>query len=187
MLTRSFAFTYPCPRKLREVIKMTMIEKELPKAIQQIWSSYHESRPQNVSSVITSSQYTLLYKRLKESPLFIFPLRRQQGYFFMISQSQENSNLFTFLDDFKKNPSQAIPYFVLTLFDELILTKGISLIRGDIIDQLITKQEAQILLKSFLAYYIETGLYENYVNKFNNDPSKFNHETHVQDFFSRFR
>ena len=104
----------------------------------------------------------------------------------MLSQSQEKSNLFTYLEDYKKNPERAFPYFVLTLFDELIIKKGIVLVRGDIVDNLITKNEASLILKSFLGYYIETGLYEDNVRCFNHEPSKFNHENHVQNFFMRF-
>jgi ATP synthase F1 complex assembly factor 1 len=184
-LGRGFSFTYPCPRKLREVIKMSLFEKESPATIKTIWNEYHLSRPTNVSNVITSGQYLTLNKRLKESPFFLFPLKRESGYFFMISQSQEKSNLFTFLENFKKNPGNAAPYFVLTLFDELVLIKGLVLIRGDVIDHQVTKKEADLLLKSFIAYYIETGLYEE-VQKFNHQPGLFNHESHVSNFFSRF-
>ena len=35
-ILRSFVFTYPCPRKLREIIKMSLIEKELPGVIKNI-------------------------------------------------------------------------------------------------------------------------------------------------------
>ena len=186
LISRSFTFTYPCPRKLREIIKLSLVEKETPNTIKTIWGDYHANRSQNVSAVISSSQYITLYKRLKESPIFLFPLKRESGYFFMVSQSQEKSNLFTGLEDFKKRKENSVPYFILTLFDELVLQKGIVLIRGDIIDNLIIKQEASLLLKSFLEYYIETGLYQDSVHCFNHQPSKFNHELHVENFFSRF-
>jgi hypothetical protein len=39
----------------------------------------------------------------------------------------------TYLEDFKKNPLAANPYLVITCFDELVRTKGIALIRGDVI------------------------------------------------------
>ena len=184
-LARRFTFTYPCPRKLREVIKMSLFEKESASTIKTLWTEYHASRPANVSSVITSTQYLTLNKRLKESPFFLFPLKRQSGYFFILSQSQEKSNLFTFLETFKANPGNATPYFVLTLFDELIFMKGLVLVRGDVIDHLITKAEASLLLRSYMAYYIESGLYEE-VHKFNHSPATFNHENHVINFFSRF-
>lgn len=183
---RTFVFTYPCPRKLREVIKLSLIERELPGNIKRIWTEYHSKRPNNVATVITSTQYLTLSKRLAESQFFIFPLKRESGYFFMLSQSQDKSNLFTFLEDFKKNPNQATPYFVLTIFDELVHQKNLILIRGDIVDNLITKAEASSLLTGFLSYYIESGLYDDFVMKFNHKPEHFNHENHVSQYFSRF-
>ena len=38
---RSFSFTYPCPRKLREIMKMSMIEREPVETIKNIWHDYH--------------------------------------------------------------------------------------------------------------------------------------------------
>ncbi len=35
------SFTYPCPRKLREVIKMTLIERENKDKIVSLWMEYH--------------------------------------------------------------------------------------------------------------------------------------------------
>ena len=165
---------------------MSLIEKELPGVIKNIWSDYHSTRSQNVSTVISSTQYTILSKRLSLCPIFIFPVKRESGYFFLLSQSQGKSNLFTFLEDYKKNPDHAVPYLVITLFDELLISKGLVLVRGDIIDQLITKNEASVLLKAFLGYYVETGLYEDNVHKFNHQPLSFNHEKHVENYFSRF-
>lgn len=179
-------FTYPCPRKLREIMKMSLIERELPGAIKGIWTEYHSKRTQNVATAISASQYFTYLKRAKESPLFLFPLFRQSGYFFMLSQSQEKSNLFTYLEDFKKSPTTARPYFVLTFFDEIVASKGIALVRGDIIDQHVTRKEAENIIAGFLAHYIETGLYEDNVHVFNHNPTKFNHEAHVQNYFNRF-
>ena len=34
-------FAYPCPRKLREIMKMSAIEKEQTRTIEMIWNDYH--------------------------------------------------------------------------------------------------------------------------------------------------
>ncbi|CAG9310426.1 unnamed protein product [Blepharisma stoltei] len=186
ILRRAFVFTYPCPRKMREIVKLSLIEKEEPSEIKRIWNEYHLNRPNNVSTVITAHQYDLLLRRTKASPIFIFPLKRKAGHFVLVSQAQEKSNLLTYLEDFKKNPATATPYFVLTLFDELLAKKGIVPVRGDIVDFLIAKPEAELLLKAFLAHYIEGGLYEETVQIFNHDPNNFNHQKYVDNFFNRF-
>lgn len=124
MLRRSFVFTQPCPRHMREILKMTLIERETPDKIRDVWNTYHSARPNNVSCVLTGYQSNLLKNRIKASPFFIFPIMRKGGHFLLVSQTLENSNMFTYLDDFKKSPETATPYFVLTLFDELLVKKG---------------------------------------------------------------
>lgn len=37
-LTRGFSFNYPCPRKLREVMKLSLIERERKDKIIEIWT-----------------------------------------------------------------------------------------------------------------------------------------------------
>lgn len=39
--TRPFSFNYPCPRKLREIMKMSAIERESSETIEMIWNTYH--------------------------------------------------------------------------------------------------------------------------------------------------
>lgn len=116
-------FTYPCPRKLREVVKMSLMEREPPAQVEEIWRKYHADRPNNVSTIVSSAKYTVFRKRAKESPFFILPVARETGHFVLLLQAQGNSNLFTFLEDYKRNPVGATPYFVVTLFDELLFSK----------------------------------------------------------------
>ena len=51
IIKKKFGFTYPCPRKLREIMQMSLIERESPEKIKTIWESYHEDRQDNVSMV----------------------------------------------------------------------------------------------------------------------------------------
>ena len=52
-----FAFTYPCPRNLREIIKMTLFERETKDRVKDIWMEYHKSRPNNVSYVLSKKEF----------------------------------------------------------------------------------------------------------------------------------
>lgn len=49
----------------------------------------------------------------------------------------------TYLDDYKANPSTAQPYMTLSLFDELVETKGLALLRGEVMNHL-TRTEARL-------------------------------------------
>ena len=51
------SFNYPCPRKLREVMKMSLIEKEPPHVVKDIWLQYHEPRVANSADVIEKEKY----------------------------------------------------------------------------------------------------------------------------------
>lgn len=48
-------FTYPCPRKLREIVKLTMFEKENTTRIKEIWNTYHSEKDRTISDVLESN------------------------------------------------------------------------------------------------------------------------------------
>jgi len=72
-----------------------------------------------------------------------------------------------------------------TCFDELVRTKGIALIRGDVLGGM-TKDEGQTMLNVMLNTYLVDHFYEN-VRKFNHEPNQFNYEKHVEDGIMEFR
>lgn len=93
--------------------------------------------------------------------------------------------IFTYLEDFKKNPLSANPYLVVTCFDELVRTKGIALLRGDVLGGM-TKDEGQTMMNVMLNTYLVDQFYET-VRKFNHEPNQFNYEKHVEDGILEFR
>lgn len=80
----AFAFTYPCPRKLREIMQMSLIERENKDSVVKIWMAYHSEKPNNVAYAMSKSEYQQFDKNTKESPLFLLPLKRKSGYFMLI-------------------------------------------------------------------------------------------------------
>mmetsp|Transcript_34985 Transcript_34985/g.53704 ORF Transcript_34985/g.53704 Transcript_34985/m.53704 type:complete len:89 (-) Transcript_34985:469-735(-) len=54
---RMFSFSWPCPRKLREIVKMSAFEKETADTCTMIWNEYHHAKPHTVSTVLTVQQY----------------------------------------------------------------------------------------------------------------------------------
>jgi hypothetical protein len=46
----------------------------------------------------------------------------------------------TYLEDYRKKGSNAQPYVVFTFFPELLFTKGIALVRGDVINNCLHKE-----------------------------------------------
>ena len=56
-------FSYPCPRKLREIVKMTMFEREKPEQLKEIWKQYYDDRPRALGMNIKSIDMELMVKK----------------------------------------------------------------------------------------------------------------------------
>lgn len=51
-------------------------------------------------------------------------------------QFQDKYCLCTYLEDFKKNPGQAMPYLTFTFFDDMLVKKRVALVRGEVTNHL---------------------------------------------------
>jgi ATP synthase F1 complex assembly factor 1 len=60
---KNFAFTYPCPRNLREIMKLSLIEREPKQKIVELWQSYHRSKLDCISESLEKHDYDLLLKK----------------------------------------------------------------------------------------------------------------------------
>ena len=77
----------------------------------------------------------------------------------MVTQSQGKSFVLTWIDEFKRSPTSANPYMVLTCFDELCRNKGVALMRGDVISHL-SRDEGQVIMEQMMDIYLDATLYE---------------------------
>ena len=93
MTCRNFSFSWPCPRKLREIVKISAFEKENADTCRMIWNEYHHAKPHTVSNVLSASQYGELMNKGKGSPIFIHPVPKGEApnHFVLVSQHQEKS------------------------------------------------------------------------------------------------
>jgi hypothetical protein len=107
---RSSSLSLPgVARRLGEVAKVELFEAEAPDRISAIWDSFHEDRPELAGCSVTAEEHLKITERARESPLFIFPVRREQGHFMLLSQFNAQSDMFvmTFLEDYKQNRRRA--------------------------------------------------------------------------------
>lgn len=153
--SRRFSFAYPCPRRLREIVKMSAFERETPETIEMLWTEYHRARTHTVSKVLTTSLYMQLRSNAQAAPFFILPVPKLQdnSHFVMVCQSQEKSFVLTWIDEYRRNPAGANPYLVLTCFDELVRQKGLALMRGDVISHL-SREEGQVIMEQLMDVYL---------------------------------
>ena len=80
------------------------------------------------------------------------------------------------MEEFKRKGTFASPYFVLTLFEELVATKNLVLIRGDVLDMKISDSEAKFVMEQLLQTYLNPELYTELAYKFNHAPNEFSYE-----------
>ena len=110
------------------------------------------------------------------SPFFIYPVRKGDGKFFtLVSQFQAPHFIFTYMEDFRKDPHAAEPYFAVTFFDDFVDRKGIVLARGDFSGHL-TKDDAARLLELTKHYYAKEP---KLVEQFNQDAPSFDVQAYL--------
>ena len=56
-------FNWPCPRNLREVVKLSAIERETPETIKQIWEDFHATKINTIGKVVSSSTMQTMMKK----------------------------------------------------------------------------------------------------------------------------
>jgi hypothetical protein len=73
---------------------------------------------------------------------------------------------------------------VLTCFDELIDSKGIALLRGDLLSHL-DEDEGHTIMTTLLNGYLRDTGYEN-IRKFNHEPNLFKYEDYIKESLEDF-
>ena len=57
MLRRFFSFNYPCPRKLREVVKISTFTREPAHVCRRLWKEFHDSKPHTCGEALSVQQF----------------------------------------------------------------------------------------------------------------------------------
>ncbi|CAH0480117.1 unnamed protein product [Peronospora belbahrii] len=169
-------FSYPGARSLDQIVKLELLEKEETPEIRCIWEEFHAHKRDAVATTLDATEFHTLAKRATVAPYCIFPVYRQKGFFNMLCQYQQSCFLVTYLEAFKENPTAAPPCVAISLYDNLLREKELTLVRGDVINML-DKKETQVLLQQILLSYQQEELY-NHVDTFNNRPDQFDFEAY---------
>lgn len=149
-------FTYPAPRKLDDVVKLDLLRRESKERVEEIWLGYHAEKEFNVAEMWTAEQFKAFKQAAaKFGKLFFFPVPRDGGHFNVISQVQGAHVLFTYLEDYKRDPHGAQPYLAVTFYEELAKDQGLVLVRGDIAPLALDREESLKLLALTRQYYLE--------------------------------
>ena len=100
----------------------------------------------------------------------------------LLSQYQEPCHfLLAYLEDYKMDPNRAQPLLTFSIFDDLVSSHGLSLIRCDVINKGIEDNEGRKVMDLLVDTYKVDENYDSWVKQFNSQPEKFD----VDDYISR--
>ncbi len=120
--------------------------------------------------------------RAKESPFFIQPVFRDDGYFVLVSQFQPDQHfLVTYLEDYKTDPARAPPLLTCSVFVDYAHDPDfdLTMIRSDVIARTIDDREAMLLMTNMMDSYRNDDEYAQYLHTFNHAPDRFNFDEFI--------
>jgi len=179
MPTTRTTFSFAGPRVLDDVIKTSLLENKTGSELADIWCSYHETKDHVIGIVMKGADGENVLRRASQCPFFVQPVFRDDGFFMMVSQFQAPSHfLMAYLEDYKMDPSSATPLLTFSVFDDYSESKGVTLVRCDILNNNLDKEESLKVVESVLENYKSMF---GVVQTFNERPNSFD----INDYISR--
>ena len=145
---RNMKYIKPDQKKhLDDIVDVNLLLKEPYEQIVHIWNGYHEFKLDLISDVLKSNSFRILQKRGKECPNFVLPLQKKLGYINYYLQFQKDLILFTSLREFQVKGDKSQPVISLSHYDELEKTKDLILLRGEVNENIISREESMNVVK----------------------------------------
>ncbi|GFO34812.1 ATP synthase mitochondrial f1 complex assembly factor 1 [Plakobranchus ocellatus] len=160
---------------LNSVLKMELIKDKTADEISQIWSQYHASKD-CLFSVLKAEEFQNLMEKSKECPVFVYPIPRDDGFEFILSQFDRHDVYFTPLSMFQLVRENAPPCLTLKHYAELMEDKGIVLMAGQYDDKVLKQQLALSLTQQLSIFYGRGSKFYDLVKCFNYSPEKFQYQ-----------
>lgn len=175
-------FQLPIPYTLDQLVKLELLTQNDGHQIKSIWDTYHATKRGTAGKSLYAEDFVKLRQRAQRAPLFAHALTRTdeekgEGYFVLVSQySHPHHFLFAQLEHFQKFPDLAQPYLVLRLYDDLLQSKQVALLRADSGHTAMTTSDCKYLLDNLITSYLDDAKYEK-VKEFNDSPDTFDLES----------
>jgi hypothetical protein len=174
-------FTFAGPRSLKDILKTELLQDRTRDDIQHLWTHYHADKPHVLGLVRNGLEGQKLARRAQESPFFLQPVFRDDGYFMLVSQFQSDAHCFlmAYLEDYKLDPARATPLLTVSVFNDYADSLDLSLVRCDVVNTQISMREAELVVMSTLQAY--TSKDKSLVYTFNHHSADFD----VQEYVAR--
>jgi len=169
------------PTKLDALMRTDLLADVSPEDITQLWTKYWSER-ETVSAVMASDVFDSMSSRMKEYPLFLYPLPREQGYEFFMSQFADEHCFFTSLLNYQVNGEDAPWQLCFKLYPELKESKGLVLLACEFDNGALSILEAQFLAQLQQLYYASpTDARVKLLRDFNHFPDSFKYMDVVKE------
>ncbi|ETO31956.1 hypothetical protein RFI_05161 [Reticulomyxa filosa] len=139
-----------------------------------------------IGHVLSKDDHDTLLNRLQESKMFIWPisLKDSSRYYVLVSQYQHKHVFFTSADSFHHSANKAVPYLVMTLYDDLIWNKQIALVRSEVVDPIhLTIENARSLCEDFFSKYLKDETFDKHINVFNHFSADFDVQKYLETHY----
>ncbi|KAJ2804110.1 hypothetical protein H4R21_001770 [Coemansia helicoidea] len=171
----------PNVKTLDQIMRLDLLDGKNTDEIGEIWRAYHAGRD-GVSAVIPAAAYQELMAVAKKNPLFVLPLPRSEGVEFFFLQFNYHQVHFTSLLEYKTATTNARPYLTLTHYTDLMDSKGVVLMRGEIdtTTRHVDAHNAQYLALQMQQFYVTGGPEKRrLLELFNQKPAEFDYRALV--------
>jgi len=161
------------PKELNDLVHLDLFENKTSTEIKSIWAEYFKKQ-ECISAVIPADIYDQMKAQSQEYPMFLYPLPKDQGYEFILSQFDDTRCFFTSLINYQVHEMNAPWQLCLTYYTEFKEDKGIVLMASELDTNAMNVLEAQCLAHLKQMFY-STDCDErlSLVKTFNHTPELF--------------
>ena len=149
-------FNLPSSKRLDDIVKLALLEREPAEEVKRIWTQHHANSTHHVATTLSAQQFDSFTAHARAHSLFVLPVPKgaQGGFLTFFTQCQLPFVIFTLLDEYMQRSTAAGAHLVVTHYDELRESKGLVLVRGEL---LLTTElmppEASTLVERLHSFY----------------------------------
>jgi len=172
------------PTRLDSLFKVELLVDKSADEISRIWTEYWSGK-ETISAVIKKDVFDLMAPRIKECPLFLYPLPREQGYEFYLTQFSEYHCFCTSLINYQVHGEDAPWQLCFKFYPELSETKGIVLMASEFDGSSLSILEVQYLAQLQQLFYANPSDHRlELMRNFNYYPDSFKYMDIVKEIES---
>ena len=174
----------PSPTRLRDVLRTDALLGKTGDDVGAIWLAHHGGKgggggagKHRVGAVLPAAEYALFAARARASPTFVLPLAKPGGGLLtLVAQVQAPVTLITTLDEFRRAGAAAPAHAVVTHYPDYVATKGVCLVRGDVLGpHVVSVGDVSFLIALLHKCYVDDAGHA-LVRAFNHAPAGFDYD-----------